>query len=324
MAFLMCVCVVCGSRPCVDYPLIQTLTDAQVASPLAWSKDSTLVAFITESMTKVWDVFDWNLTSLTTHAHFVNAIAWSRSGLLATVTSDSLIINIINSTTGAPFAVLVGHNISVNGLTFSPDSKWIASGSTNGVIRIWNASTTAENVNTFQVSAKAIYSLSWSVQGRGQNLTTSENKRGGGELERRAGGRQEKGEVLGQLVVGSTEKVIQVFDPMTGTELHSMNVSDTTAQVVWSGNGQKVAYVLNSGSVFIWDSVTNSTLALNSSEKMLSLDWSPEDRFVVCGSLAGPLSIWDAVTGVHYRDFPGPHLAFPPLASVDVSTCTYA
>ena len=77
---------------------------------------------------------------LSDHKSPVYSLRWSKSGIIASASFDSTVI-LWDAATGQALHVLKGHQKPIYALSFSPDEKYIASGSCDQMIKFWEVST---------------------------------------------------------------------------------------------------------------------------------------------------------------------------------------
>jgi WD40 repeat protein len=92
-------------------------------------------------------------------------------------------------TTGATILELRGHEENVNSVSFSHDGLRIVSGSSDGTIRIWDATSGAEVVPPLRDPDDAVTSVAFSPDGT-------------------------------KLISGSLDRTIRIWDVSAGTEIH--------------------------------------------------------------------------------------------------------
>lgn len=194
----------------------------------------------------------------------------------------------------------------VTALSWSPDSKRIASGSSD--IRSWDALTGDHATTVLTKSSKgtSISALSWSPDGK-------------------------------KLVSGSSE--IDVWDALSGRE---DLVYKTQAQkshpagklvvtvLAWSPDKTTIAVAytyqyrqsgkktpVNDNWIDVWKVATGQHLSTykGHSSKILSIAWSPDGKRIASSGANGALYVWDAVTGKHLVKY----AATDTVSSVDWS-----
>jgi WD40 repeat protein len=91
----------------------------------------------------VWDAATGrHLLTYQGHKAPVNTIAWSPDSKRIASASGSLekTVQIWNTMSGTTIYAYRGHTLGVNVVAWSPDGQLIASGSSDGTVRVWQAS----------------------------------------------------------------------------------------------------------------------------------------------------------------------------------------
>ncbi|MCY4403072.1 MAG: sigma-70 family RNA polymerase sigma factor [Candidatus Poribacteria bacterium] len=176
--------------------------------------------------------------------------------------STILLWEVWEDTRSQKHIILKGHRKRINALAFTPNGHRIASGSDDGTIRLWDASTgtqmlslTAKNTNTlaFSMDGKILASVNsspkiqlWdistgkqltSLKSQGDNITTltfsPDNK---------------------TLASGSLNGAIELWDISTGRQLESLRGhSYRISELVFSSDGKTLASGGSDGDIFIWN-----------------------------------------------------------------------
>src|SRR5580700_623606 len=166
--------------------LAKTLEMGQPATAVQFSSDSRLIAIGDETGTvKVWDVSSWQVVLEFSAASdaWINALAISRDdGLLAVANDyDVQVWNLSThqrvATVRAPF----GHSFA---LSFSPDSRWLASADQDAVVRLYDPHTGGLRSSVTDLLLES-FSLDFSPDGK-------------------------------SLLVGGADRTISVIDPVSG------------------------------------------------------------------------------------------------------------
>jgi len=172
-------------------------------SCVRWGGDGLLFSGSQDRTIKVWAPNETKLVrSLDGHAHWVNCLALNtdaalrvgghdhrgvaaadvetqaaaaekkfaevRGGaaeLMVSGSDDFTLFLWSPASSKKPIARMTGHVQLVNAACFSPDGQWIASGSFDGSIRLWNGKT-GKFVATLRGHVGAVYQLAWSGDSR--------------------------------------------------------------------------------------------------------------------------------------------------------------
>jgi WD40 repeat protein/tRNA A-37 threonylcarbamoyl transferase component Bud32 len=126
--------------------------------------------------TTKWRGFEWRylwrlcqegdaLLTLRVHTGSVNAVAFSKGGLIASGDSSGM-VKIWDAATGREAAVLqlTSHTSGVTSVAFSPDGELLAAGSGDSTVKVWRVATRLE-VTNFAHDGK-IHELAFSADGR--------------------------------------------------------------------------------------------------------------------------------------------------------------
>ena len=123
---------------------------------------------------------------------------------------------------------LEGHTGSVTKLAFSPDGKSLASGCTDGAVRLWDI-TTGEAVYTWE-SESSVWCVSFSPNG--------------------------------SMLAAGFDCSLRLWDTTdTGILLHDLgDDSQKVTAVTWLSNGRPLALASENGKFNLWDAVTGALL----------------------------------------------------------------
>ncbi len=150
---------------------------------------------------------------------------------------------------------------AVTNVTFSPDSRYVVSGSYDGSVLLWDAQTMTP-IHTFLGLAGAI---------------SSDNK---------------------YLLLGGLEAQLRDLQIGTGLRLYAGHTADVGA-VAFSVDGQFVATGSNDGAVRVWNTQSAQQIQqLNGHQKAIRrLAFSPDGKYLLSTDSGGTLNLWDVQAG---------------------------
>ena len=162
-----------------------------------------------------------------------------------------------------------GHVDSVFSAVPSPDGRWIASGSADRTVKIWDAQTGKETF-TLRGHNSWVVSVAWSPDSR-------------------------------RLATGGLDHHVRVWDAIQGTALRKISPGRGRVRAVALGaDGQTVYSGHQDGRIVIWsldrDELVGSLDAHSGSVASLAL--SPDRRFLASGGSDRTVRIWDLARGV--------------------------
>lgn len=217
---------------------------------------------------------------------------------------------------------ILRYNATVSTIAFSPNSRWIAGGSRNGTVRVWDAGT-GERIYEFTEDNEPIWKLEFSPDSR---LLLSVSLDGTGRLRDLVPPRQEVATLRQDgnaiyaasfspntdednytIVTGSEDKRVRFwtidvnredeFSP-AGHSLAGHN--DTVWALAFSKDGKNLASGSLDGTVRLWDvDLRHERLPImGHTGGIKALAYTADNRIRACGTgLDGILRFWDAGTG---------------------------
>jgi WD40 repeat protein len=214
----------------------------------------------------------------------------------------------------------------VSSVAYSPDGRFVVSGSADSSVKIWDLATGRE-LWTLPEHDEAVRSVAYSPDGRrvvsgsADHLVKLWDAETGEEFKSLFGHDNAVNSVDyspdGRFVVsGSVDRTVRVWDAETGVNLrtyagHSLRVN----AVCYRSDGRAIASASRDGTVKLWDAESGELLRDFAGHvgELLSLRCSPDNRFVASGSSNGFIILWDVESG-EARNLPGHEGAARALA----------
>jgi WD40 repeat protein len=211
---------------------------------------------------------------------------------------------------GPHVSCMRGHGAEVTGVAFAPDELTVASGSSDGTIRLWSVANGMETAClrthsprgqsvAFSPDGARIASGAWDENVRVWDAATGE------ELaclrSHRSTGLSVAFSPDGtRLASGSSDGTARVWDTSTGEEVACMfGHEGVVRSVAFSPDGARLASGSDDRTVRAWDAATGEEVAcMRGHERHVwSLAFSPDGARIVSGSEDGTVRVWDARAG---------------------------
>jgi WD40 repeat protein len=252
----------------------------------------------------LWDTLTGNLQKTLSCCPWIRAVGFSPNGrhiafgsidgtihLCDTITWDQKTIDTITWDR----KMMESRSPWVNTFTFSPDGKYIVSGSDDGAITLWNAMT-GNAEKPLAGHSRSIRAVAFSPDGR-------------------------------SIISGSGDGIIKLWDVITGDVQRTVvfplqgqgKYSSEVSPIALSPDGQYMASVSIDGKLKLWDTMTGNVhriLSHNSQGGLTSIAFSTDGKYIVSGSGDGTISLWDT-TKQDLEIIPVRHTA--PVSSVAFS-----
>jgi WD40 repeat protein len=181
---------------------------------------------------------------------------------------DGNSVRVCDAATGSELFRLGKHPNSVDSVAYSPDGRRLASGSTDGVVKVWDAETGRETLAFHH--AGGILGLALSPDGR-------------------------------QLAAAATNNIVKVWDLTTQNEaLVLRGHKESVASVAFSPDGWRLASGGGDSTVKLWDATTpaEAVILSGSFDKITDVAFSPDGRRLAIVGNQRPVRILDTTTAL--------------------------
>ncbi|MDM9583671.1 hypothetical protein [Nostoc sp. GT001] len=171
---------------------------------------------------------------------------------------------------------LGGHANSVNGVSFSPDGRMLASASNDKTVKLWDTSTRKE-IRTLTGHKEAVNGVSFSPNGK-------------------------------MLASASADNTVKLWDISTGQEIKTLTGHrEAVNGVSFSPNGKMLASASSDNTVKMWDTSTRKEIKTLTGhrEAVYRLSFSPDGRMLASASLDKTVKLWDTSTRKEIKTLTG-------------------
>ena len=208
----------------------------------------------------------------------------------------------------------VRHRKAIGAATFSPDGRWLATGSSDTTARVWAAASGKELRKFNHGPGATVTAVAFSSDGR--RLATS-SKASTADIWDAASGREIRQIKHGNgfslyavafspdgrwLATGSFENTARIWDSGTGREIQKLTHNRIVNAVAFSPDGRWLATGSIDNTARIWDSGRGREIRkLTHNGAVNAVAFSPDGRWLATGSADKTARIWDSGSGREIR-----------------------
>ena len=178
------------------------------------------------------------------------------------------------STLGQPeIKFQTGHSDAVTSVSFSPDGKYIASGSWDGTVILWEVESGKE-IRTLTGHTASVNSVSFSPDGK-------------------------------YLASGSNDETVKLCEVESGKELRTSYHTDAVSFVSFSPDGKYIASGRRDDTVKLWEAESGKEIRTLNGHKdwVNTVSFSPDGKYIASGSDDETVKLWEVESGKEIRTF---------------------
>jgi WD40 repeat protein len=190
------------------------------------------------------------------------------------------------------------HTNWVCDVTWSPDSKYIASASADHTVHVWEwEGTSGKRIFTYKGHSRRVNAVAWLPDLPEDDEDTMLD-------------RDDAQEWSDNMWIASAgnDKTVHIWNALTGQQcVIYRGHRDWVNAIAWSPDRSRVASASNDRTVQIWDAATGTPLITyrNHERWVNAVAWSPDGQRIASASSDNTVQVWDAKTGRHILTYNG-------------------
>jgi WD40 repeat protein/serine/threonine protein kinase len=200
-------------------------------------------------------------------------------------------------------------------VTWSPDGRRLATGGSEGTVKIWDA-VTGRALAILSGHTGAVRSVAWSPDGRrlasaGQDATVKiwDLEKGGITTltdHRKAVDCLTWSPDAQRLASGSLDGTVKIWNPVSGANVRTFNAGNQVFSLSWASDGSRLVAAGSGSLLKCWEVSTGReiwSLPSHYEGQVETVAWSPDGRQVATGGYDNSVSFRDAATGTNLISF---------------------
>ncbi|MGH2413558.1 MAG: WD40 repeat domain-containing protein, partial [Microcystaceae cyanobacterium] len=171
---------------------------------------------------------------------------------------------------------LGGHAKAVNGVSFSPDGKMLATASNDNTVKLWNPAT-GQEIKTLTGHTNWVWGVSFSPDGK-------------------------------ILASASYDKTVKLWDTATYQEIKTLTGHTNSVRgVSFSRDGKILATASDDKTVKLWDSATGKQIKTltGHTNSVKGVSFSRDGKILASASLDNTVKLWNTATGKQIKTLTG-------------------
>ncbi|MBN2255097.1 MAG: caspase family protein [Deltaproteobacteria bacterium] len=232
---------------------------------------------------------------------------------------DDYILKLWEIAKGDRVMIFSGHTGKITSLAFSPDGRYVYSGSMDKTIRQWDVATGKELRRIAGFDEGGVYAIKVTPDGRELLAGSWSGELRMWDIESAETVQSFKGYADSVITVsvspdgkrvlsGSSGKSFHLWDIEAGRELQALTLPSGTASFVSFGRDGKHAFSANDESIKMWDLESGKevrTIATKQFGIAAQFALSPDNHYMMSGGFENTARLWDLETGKEVRTFSG-------------------
>jgi len=217
---------------------------------VCWSPDGNWLATVIANQVKVWNAQSGQEVRTLRGDEFFYGLSWSPDGQWIAASANPT-VRIWNAQNGQELRSLAGHVGPVYGVTWSPDSKQLATAGSDRTARVWDAQN-GHLLLTLSGHGGVVRSIAWSPNGK-------------------------------LLATGSSDQTVKLWDAKSGKQLLTLfGHRNPITRVVWSADSSRLATGSDDETAKVWDAKSGQELLTLGGHRasVVDVSWSPNAKWL--------------------------------------------